>query len=273
MTHPTGPTEAEASDLHRESHGTGPALLLAHGFAGSARNFRPQIRALRDAWRVLVYDARGHARSPAPEDPTAYRLTSLTRDLGRVLDAAGVGRAVVGGVSLGAALALAFARTNPERVRALVLASLPAGAGRGAVRDPRAFADAIERDGLEAAGERFVWGAESGLDPAAARLVRQGFLEHAPHALAHVLREALAELQSPVELAVGLAPIPTLLVAGGEDAVAVEASRSLAEVLPGCRSVVVAGAGHLVNLSAAREFNQIFREFLEELPVDPEPSR
>ena len=267
MTHPFGGTEAAARELHWESHGTGPAVLLAHGFAGSARNFRPQVRALRDHWRVLLYDARGHARSPAAEAASAYRLEALARDLGCVLDAAAVERACVGGLSLGAAVALAFARAHPARVRALVLASLPAGAGRGAVRGPRAFAEAIEREGLAAAGERFVWGPESGLDPAAARLVRQGFLEHAPRALAHTLRETLAELPAPAELARGLDGIPLLLLAGAEDVAALEASRAVAEVVAGARLAVVGGAGHLVNLTHRLEFNSILLEFLDQLPM------
>ena len=101
---------------------------------------------------------------------------------------------------MGAAVALRYALAHPERVRALVLASSPAGpaSGRGVAAHALAFAEAIEREGLAAAGARFVWGAGSGLDPAGAALVRQGFLEHAPHALAHTLREFLAKLE-PVE--------------------------------------------------------------------------
>src|SRR5262245_26296762 len=171
--------------LHVEIEGDGPALLLAHGFAGSARNFLPQARAFRDRHRVVRYDARGHARSNAPDDASAYTPATLVADLARVLDRAGAARGVVGGLSMGAGTALRFAIDHPDRVRGLVLAAFPAGARTpgsfAAVAD--AFADAIEREGLEAAGERFVWGPSSGLDAQTARLVRQGFLEHPPHGL------------------------------------------------------------------------------------------
>jgi pimeloyl-ACP methyl ester carboxylesterase len=55
-----------APALHVEAAGQGPGIVLAHGFGGSARNWRPQLRALRAQKRVAVYDARGHARSEAP---------------------------------------------------------------------------------------------------------------------------------------------------------------------------------------------------------------
>jgi pimeloyl-ACP methyl ester carboxylesterase len=62
-----------APALHVEVHGPHAAtgVVLAHGFGGSARNWRPQLRALRGRYRVVVYDARGHARSEAPAQPAA----------------------------------------------------------------------------------------------------------------------------------------------------------------------------------------------------------
>src|SRR5262249_37734746 len=140
---------------------------------------------------------RGHARSEAPDDPAAYTPETFTDDLGRVLD---VPAGVVGGLSMGAATAARFAFEHPDRVRGLILAAYP-GTARGISAHAAAFAAAIEHDGREAAGERFAWGPESGLDPGAARLVRQGFLEHPPHGLVHTLRGVLARQPSLDELA------------------------------------------------------------------------
>ena len=244
---------------------------MAHGFGGSARNFRAQARALSDAWRVVTFDLRGHARSEAPRDPGAYTLTALADDVGRVLEAQGAAHAVVGGLSLGAAAALAFAAGHPERVRGLVLASFPASRsatrGGGFARIAAAFADAIEHDGLEAAGARFVWGPDSGLDARGAAFVRQGFLEHPPHALALTLRGVLAVLPEPGEMARALAArdVPVLLVAGGEDAGSLESHAALARALPRARRVVVPDAGHVVNLAAPAAFDAALREFLASL--------
>jgi len=258
--------------LHVEESGEGPLLVLAHGFAGSARNFRPQVRALRDAWRVRTYDARGHARSEAPEDPAAYDLAALVGDLGRVMGAAQREPTVIGGLSMGAAVALHFvldfAPAQPAQVRALVLAAWPADRdAAGARAFGLAFADAIDREGLEGAGETYAWGPRSGLDPAAAQLVRQGFLEHRPHALSAILRGVLASLPSTAELVPRLAEVrvPVLLIAGEGDAAAIEASRALEAGLGDARFEVVPKAGHVVNLAQPARFNVLLREFLEGL--------
>ncbi|MBW2272791.1 MAG: alpha/beta fold hydrolase [Deltaproteobacteria bacterium] len=254
--------------LHIEESGEGPLLVLAHGFAGSARNFRPQVRALRGSWRVRTYDARGHARSEAPADPGAYDLPAMVGDLERVMGPEQGEPAVVGGLSMGAAVALQLALARPERVRALVLAAWPADRdAAGARAFGVTFADAIDREGLEAAGETHVWGPRSGLDAAGARLVRQGFLEHPPHALSAILRGVLASLPSTAELVARLAEVraPVLLIAGEEDAPALEASRALAAGLPEARCEVIPDAGHVVNLARPGAFNAVLREFLDGL--------
>jgi 3-oxoadipate enol-lactonase len=185
---------ASAPRLHIEVDGEGPTIVFAHGFGGSARNFRAQARALAPRFRVVRFDARGHARSGAPSDPEAYRPEAFVEDVARVLDEVEAPTAAIAGLSMGAGIALRFALAYPQRTRELVLAAFPAGGGAPGSLSLIAgeLADAIEREGLEAAGARFVWGAESGLEPGAAALIRQGFLEHDPHALAYTLRGVIA---------------------------------------------------------------------------------
>jgi 2-succinyl-6-hydroxy-2,4-cyclohexadiene-1-carboxylate synthase len=249
--------------LHVETRGTGPAVVLAHGFGGSARNFRVQARSLSDTCKVVCYDARGHARSEAPADPAAYEFERLIDDFERVVDQTGDARVIAGGVSLGAGTALGFARRRPERVRGLLLASVTGEAERSDwAKD---FADAIDRDGLEAAGERFVWGERSRFDPAGAKLIRLGLLEHQPHALAAILRGTLAVLPDPVASANELsgANFASLVIAGENDKRALEPSRKLAEVLPRAELVVIPNAGHVVNLAAPEAFDAALRRLLE----------
>lgn len=263
-------------ELHLELRGEGPSIVLQHGFGGSARNFRPQARALGRRFRFVLFDARGHARSPAPHGPGSYTAERFTEDLAGVLGRVGLARAVVGGLSMGAGIALRFALERTERVRGLVLAAFPpgaTGAREGARRQGAwalAFADAIDARGLAAAGAEFAWGPRSGLDPAAANLVRQGFLEHAPHAIAGMLRECLAVQPSAEELAPTLRrlEVPTLLVVGSEDRVSRGASEVLARELPRARLVVVPDAGHVVNLAAPAAFDAALAEFMDGLRAE-----
>jgi 2-succinyl-6-hydroxy-2,4-cyclohexadiene-1-carboxylate synthase len=263
---------ARMQHLHVEIRGAGPALLLLHGFAGSARNWRPQLRALAGSWRTIAYDARGHARSEAPDDPAAYGAEALVGDGLRVLADAGEERAVWVGLSMGAAVALEAALRAPRAVRALALFSIPAGRGaaRGLSAQAEAFAEAIEREGLEAAGARFAWGPGSGLDAAGAALVRQGFLEHPPHGLVHTLRGFLSGWPPVAERRVELArvAVPTLVVAGERDAASLAPSRALAAAIPGAELAVVPGAGHVVNLARPAETNALLARFLASLPAE-----
>jgi pimeloyl-ACP methyl ester carboxylesterase len=252
--------------LHVEVEGAGPVVLLAHGFAGSARNLGPQARALRKGYTVVRYDARGHARSEAPDDPGAYTMDALVADMGAVLDRAGADAAVVGGVSMGAVTALLFALAHPERTGGLVLAGLPAsgrsGGGLAGIAVP--FADAIDAQGLDAAGARFVWGPGSGFDEGTGELVRQGFLEHPPHALAALLRGVVAHWPEMGPLGARLAALglPVLVVAGERDAGAIESGRALTARASQAHMVVVPDAGHLVNLEQPKRVNEALQSFL-----------
>ena len=104
-----------------EEHGRGPAVLLTHGYGATATMWEPQIRGLTDSYRLIVWDIRGHGRSDSPEDPSAYSVLACLADMAAILDACGVDRAVIGGLSLGGYLSLAFLLDYASYVRALML--------------------------------------------------------------------------------------------------------------------------------------------------------
>jgi pimeloyl-ACP methyl ester carboxylesterase len=217
---------------------------------------------------VWLYDARGHARSRAPHEREAYRASELTSDFGQVVARAG-SRSIVGGLSLGAYTALSWALSAKVAPRGLVLAAFPS-AGSDPKRSSWAlgFADAIDREGLEAAGARFVWGETSRFDPKGAALIRQGFLEHDPFALSSILREVLARVPAPDALASELRRLesPALIVVGALDAESLEPCRALAALLPNAELVEVPDAGHVVNLAAPQAFNAALAAFLAKVP-------
>ncbi|HEY2409347.1 MAG TPA: alpha/beta fold hydrolase [Polyangiaceae bacterium] len=256
-----------AVSIYSESMGDGPSLVLAHGFGGSARNFRPQARALAARFRVTLVDLPGHARSAAPDDPALYTLVALRQAFAEVAFRFG-DAPVVGGLSLGAAVALELALAEPRRVRALVLASYPSS-GEEPARHAWAtgFADAIEANGLDAAGAEFAWGTRSRFDPKGAELIRQGFLEHPPEGLVHILRQTLADLPSVATLAPRLhgLDVPTLVIAGEQDGDSLPPCRALTEALPRAELCVIERAGHVVNLAQPAAFNAALDAFLSRL--------
>ena len=99
-----------------------PPVVLLHGLTATRRYVVMGSRALaRGGHRVIAYDARGHGRSSPAPAPEAYGYELLAADLGAVLDAAGIERAVLAGASMGAHTLLRFALEAPERVAGIVV--------------------------------------------------------------------------------------------------------------------------------------------------------
>jgi pimeloyl-ACP methyl ester carboxylesterase len=123
--------------LSGEESGVGPAIVLLHGLTASRRYVVHGSRALeRAGYRTIAYDARGHGRSTpppgapggsataralAPGEPSPYGYRRLAGDLGAMLDAVEVERAVLAGVSMGSHTIVRFALEHPERVAALAI--------------------------------------------------------------------------------------------------------------------------------------------------------
>lgn len=216
---------ADGVSLSGEEAGDGPPIVLLHGLTATRRYVVMGSRTLeRAGHRVLAYDARGHGRSSAPADPRAYGYGRLAADLGEVLDAGAITRAVIVGASMGAHTAVRFALDHPERVAALALIT-PAydPSTHGDARELAAW-DALARglreggvDGFLAAYD--IDGIPAALRPTLETVLRQRLGAHQhPRAVADALEtvprsrpfEALAELT-----AIGA---PTLIVASRDEA-------------------------------------------------------
>lgn len=106
--------------------GSGPAVVLCHGFPGLAHSWRNQLPALAaHGFRVIAPDMRGYGGSDRPDDPAAYSRRATVADLTGLLDALGIETAVFGGHDFGAALAWDLPQWAPGRVRALIICSVP----------------------------------------------------------------------------------------------------------------------------------------------------
>jgi pimeloyl-ACP methyl ester carboxylesterase len=109
--------------LFQQRSGSGTPVVLLHGLTATHRYVVMGSQSLQRAGHdVLAYDARGHGASdPAPEGPQAYEYADLAADLVRVLDDAGIERAVLAGASMGAHTAVRVALEHPDRVAGLAI--------------------------------------------------------------------------------------------------------------------------------------------------------
>src|SRR5438309_7386136 len=105
--------------------GTGPPLLLLHGFVGDSRDWRRQLEGLSDEFTVVAWDAPGCGRSSDP--PETFRMPEYADCLAEFVEAIGLGRPHVLGLSFGGALALELFRRHPTIPKTLLLASAYAG--------------------------------------------------------------------------------------------------------------------------------------------------
>src|SRR3712207_6516830 len=137
-----------------ETVGDGRDVVLMHGLTATRRYTVMGSSALpRQGYRLTTFDARGHGESSPAPDREAYEYRDLVEDLRAVLDHLGVERAAIGGASMGAHTAMAFALAWPERVAALVQIT-PAYDGRpreddGEMEGWLRLADGLERDGVD----------------------------------------------------------------------------------------------------------------------------
>lgn len=125
-------THANGIDIWYDVLGSAgnPDLVLNHGWLGPTEYWQPLVlETLGQHCRLLVYDVRGQGRTTAPEDPDAYSMPVYARDLAAVMDAAGIERAHILGVSQGGMIAAQFAVDFPQRTRSLLLCDSSAGNG------------------------------------------------------------------------------------------------------------------------------------------------
>ncbi len=261
--------------LHVEVDGTGPPLLLLHGFTGSARSFDAILGRLRERHRTVAVDLLGHGRSDAPDDPAAWSMERCVRDLVRVLELAAGGRAHVLGYSMGGRIALQLAVSHPERVTSLILVGASAGLADATARAERRHADAtwaelLRRDGLAAFVERWtaqpLFASEHARGSAHASRLRAERLANRPEGLARSLEGLGTGAQRPLHGRLAALDRPVLLVAGERDAKFRALAADLAARLPRARTALVPGAGHAAHRECPERFLELATGFL----VDPE---
>jgi 3-oxoadipate enol-lactonase len=248
--------------------GKGRPVVLLHAFPFSRAMWRPQVEALRDDHRVLTPDLRGFGgTSPFEQAPSVEQMAD---DVAGLLDTLKLGEPVVlGGLSMGGYVALAFARRNPSRLRALILADTraePDNAEGKANRDKLiAFAQRhTPRDVIDSVMPKMVSAETRSQRPEVVEEVRRIASAQTPAGIVGAL-QALRD-RPDATASLGALRVPTLVLVGSEDALTPPAmSETLATGIAGARLVKIPGAGHLSNLEQPAAFNAAVRSFLQSL--------
>lgn len=243
-------------NIYYSDEGSGLPVLLSHGYSATARMWDGQVTALKDRYRVITWDMRGHGQSDSPDDGAAYSEAATVDDMAAILSHLGIQKAVIGGLSLGGYMSLAFNLAHPEMVEALMLFDTGPGyknpVGReGWNETARKRAETFESKGLEALGR----GAE-------VRVAQH----RSAQGLAHAARGMLAQFDSRIIESLEGISVPTLVLVGALDQPFLGATDYMANKIPGSQKVMVAEAGHAANLDQPAAFNEAVEEFLSGLP-------
>src|SRR6201990_1277829 len=121
--------------IYYEVHGDGPPLILTHGYSSTSAMWQGQIAAFSRHHKLVTWDMRGHGQSDYPDDPAAYSEPATVADMLAILDEVGAEKAIVGGLSLGGYMSLAFHLAHPERVKALLIIDTGPGYRNDEARD------------------------------------------------------------------------------------------------------------------------------------------
>lgn len=234
--------------------GPGVPLLLTHGFGATSGMWEPNIAALSVDRPVIVWDQRGHGSSDAPEDMDRYSEQISVADMAAILDAAGAGRAVLGGMSLGGYLSLAFHLVHPHRVAALVLVDTGPG-----------YRNDEARAKWNAWVERRARQLERGEMPTdMSAELKQAVHEH-PEGLPRAARGIMAQKDARVIASLDSITVPTLVIVGADDTDFLAAADYLHRHIPNSRKVVIDDAGHAANMDQPAAFNAAVHELLGKL--------
>jgi len=244
-------------NIYYEVHGSGPPLLLTHGYSSTSAMWQGQIAALSKQHRLILWDMRGHGQSDYPGDAAAYSEALTVGDMAALLDKAGAHSAIVGGLSLGGYMSLAFYRAHPERVRALLIIDTGPGFKKDEARDAwnkRAHetGDRFEREGLEVLKSL--------------SRERSSVVHRDASGLARAARGMLTQRDAGVIETLPQIKVPSLVLVGADDTPFLAASDYMAAKIPGARKVVIPAAGHAANIDQPQAFIDAVLPFLDGLP-------
>jgi pimeloyl-ACP methyl ester carboxylesterase len=262
--------------LHYVDVGVGPPIVFIHEFAGEARSWDHQVQHFARSWRCVVPSARGYPPSDVPVGDAAYSQDLMTADVVSVLDAAGIEKAHVVGLSMGGYTALMLASRFSDRVLSCTAAATGGGATKSSrtrfIAQCNAQAEIFDLKGK-------VDAREIGLGPTRVQLANKDPIgwetfvdllsDHPGHAAASIQRAIVAGRPSLFDLESELRAIevPVLLIVGDEDEATLDVNLWMKRIMTAARLVVLPGTGHVVNLEEPSLFNSLVERFIVEVAL------
>jgi len=246
-------------EIFYEVHGQGTPVLLSHGYSATSQMWAGQVAALSKDHQLITWDMRGHGQSDYPADQGAYSEAATVADMAAILDAVGAKQAVIGGLSLGGYMTLAFHLAHPDRCLALLIIDTGPGYRKDEPREgwnanALRTATRYETEGLAALGTR------SAETRVAAHRNAEG--------LAKAARGMLAQKDARVIDSLPHIAVPSIVIVGANDTPFLAASDYMAAKIPGAKKAVIPNAGHAANIDQPEAFNAAVLAFLADLKLE-----
>lgn len=251
-------------DIYYEVHGQGTPLLLTHGYSSTSQMWQGQIEIISRQYKLIIWDMRGHGKTDYPDDPSAYSEPHTIADMAAILDeVAGPGsKAIVGGLSLGGYMSLAFYSAHPDRVISLLIIDTGPGFKKDTARDgwnkyARSTGDHFDQHGL---------GPLQDASPERSQVSHRN-----AKGIAHAARGMLTQRDPHVINSLGNIKVPSMVLVGADDKGFLAATDYMASKIPRAKKVVIPNAGHAANIDNPTAFNQELMAFLGSLEDRTKP--
>jgi 3-oxoadipate enol-lactonase len=254
-------------EIAYEDVGSGPSVVLLHGYPFNRSLWREQVEELRQSHRIIVPDLRGHGESAVTPGPAT--MESMALDVAALLETLNISRATIGGLSMGGYVALAFYRLFPLRVRSLVLADTrPQEDTEEGKQNREQQAEKALKEGMEGIADGMLpklLAPETVAErPDIVRRVREMIVGTEPEGAASVLRGMAVRKDNTSFLSRIIAP--TLILVGSKDALTpVADSELMHREIGGSRLRIMEGAGHVSNLERSEDFNRELVKFINDV--------
>ena len=256
-------------EVYYEVHGEGDPLIMIMGLRRNLEWWYRQVPELSEDYQVIAFDNRGAGRSDKPV--MAYSIGLFAQDTARLMDALGVDRAHVLGISMGGYIAQELAINFPEKVRSLVLGCTGAGGDRAALMAPDRLAKFTANEGLtpeeillKDVDIYFTDALIEGRPDFIEQFIEISLRHYQP--LDAFERQFNACLKHDTLGRVGRISVPTLIMCGDDDPlVPHQNSLILKELIPQADLELFPGGRHCFFIEFADQFNQSARSFLKSL--------